>query len=263
MDSHLLPKALTRAEGLGPGLVQYGNGRVGKRSSSWYDQKLVIGAGEKVLASIDDSAIKLLRKYRLVWSGWGPMQRITGPGTGDGISVGIRQIHFDDRSESNDLRLFFLSLLWRAAVTERPEFSEILLSTEDVEKLRTMILGRETEPVSFYPITLTQISTIGLRHNHAPIAQSKFIPSLGGGDGRNEPIFRFYVDGLVIHFSRLPPEENELHKLNSHWVGGGSNLTLVEVPYEMSAQCQNLQIVVAEAELGRPLWELERGAFDD
>jgi hypothetical protein len=191
------------------------------------------------------------------------MQRITGQGTGDGTSVGLRQIQFENGTEASDLRLFFLSLLWRAAATERPECSEISLGAADIEKLRTMILERVAEPVSFYPITLIQISTIGVRHNHAPIAQNKFIPSPSGDDGRSEPIFRFYADGLVMHFSRLPPEENELHKLNSYWVGGGSSLTLVTVPYQMSAQHRNLEIVVAEAKLGRPLWELGHGAFDD
>ncbi|MER9585376.1 hypothetical protein [Mesorhizobium sp. M0276] len=78
VDSHLLPKALTKAGGLGVPFTKSGMGRrPSTRHSSWYDNRLVTQAGEDILAKLDDWAIKELRKARLVWSDWGPMTKLT------------------------------------------------------------------------------------------------------------------------------------------------------------------------------------------
>ncbi len=262
MDSHLLPKSLTKAEGLGPGLIQHGSGRKTKRFSSWYDKRLVTEAGESILERIDDRGIALLRKYKLIWSGWGPMSRLISPD--DNVSDGGTQrvVTFDCRAEADEIRLFLLSILWRAAATDRPEFSEIELAEKDLEKLRAMVVQGATSPLYFFPSTLIQLSTIGLRHNHAPIAQTKWIPAVKDIKEREEPIFRFYFDGLIVHFSRLPPTENMELGLERFWVGGEEQLSVLTVPFHQSAQLDNLRIVMAEGELGRPLWELGRGAFD-
>jgi hypothetical protein len=46
------------------------NQRAKKRWSSWYDPELVTAVGEKYLTDLDTWAIKVLRKHKLVWSGW-------------------------------------------------------------------------------------------------------------------------------------------------------------------------------------------------
>lgn len=253
MDSHILPKALTRADGLGPGLMQFGEGKVERRSSSWYDNALVTEEGESILAAYDNWAIRMLRKHKLVWSGWGPMTALQ--------DVGLRSIQFDNIQESQRFRLFLLSLLWRAAATKRPEFAEIELSSRDLERLRKMILSGDTKPFGFYPASLTQLSTIGVRHNLTPIAQTKKIPAVGGLQSREEPIFRFYFDGLIVHFSRLPMSKNDFKELGNLLVGQDKSLIITVIPYEESAQDQNLRITVAESMLGRPLFEMPFGPF--
>lgn len=259
VDSHLLPKALTKADGLAPGLVQIGNGRKEKRSSSWYDQHLVIAEGEKILAEYDDWAIRILRKHALVWSGWGPRISLNDFQPITGTPWGVRSISGDDWKK---LRLFFLSLLWRAAATDRPEFHEVDIPPDHLERLRQMLLNGDPEPVAFYAISLTQISTIGIRHNHAPIAFTKTIPSSEAGrPAMEEPTFRFYLDGLVIHFSRLSTEQNEARDLGPLVVGAEDTITLSTVDFVSSAQAENLAIVGMEAELGRPLFEIAYGPF--
>jgi hypothetical protein len=253
VDAHLLPKALTKADGLAPGLVQMGNGRKEKRSSSWYDKHLVIAEGERILADYDDWAIKILRKHAMVWSGWGPRTSLNDIEQLQGTPYGFRSVSGDDWKK---LRVFFLSLLWRAAATNRPEFGEVKLSTAHLEQLRQMVLNGEPEPIDFYAISLTQLSTVGIRHNHAPIAFTKIIHSLKEGQAaKKEPTFRFYLDGLIIHFSRLPTKQNATRDLGQLVVGAEDTISLLTVEFEHSAQAQNLAIVGMEAELGRPLFE--------
>lgn len=47
------------------------------------------------------------------------------------------------------LRLFFLSLLWRAAASTRGEFAAITLPPDDLEHLRRIVLGVEVPAPDF------------------------------------------------------------------------------------------------------------------
>lgn len=255
VDSHILPKALTRADGLALGLLQIGQGRKDRRWSSWYDPALVIEEGETILSEYDNWAIATLRKHKMVWSGWGPMQALSDVVPIPGVPWGYRIIKSEDSDEFKRLRLFFLSLLWRAAASDRKEFDEIVLPSDHLEILRKMVLDRVSEPLDFYPATLTQLSTLGVRHNQTPITITKNVPSMGGNPGWEEPAFRFFIDGLIIHFSRLSIEENAARDLSPMQVGCANRLTVSTVPYESSSQAKNLAIVSLESELGKPLPE--------
>lgn len=246
--SHILPKALTRAEGLGPGLLQSGKGQLERRASSWYDRALVVSEGEEILAEYDNWAIAFLRKNALIWSGWGPRNALSNVYKFPKTQWGIRQIDIDGTEQWLKLRLFFISILWRAAATSLVEFDEIKLSNDDLEKIRKMVLEKNPEPLRLFPISLTQIATLGLRHNHTPIAQTKRIPSTDGKSERLEPIFRFYIDGLIIHFSRNSQEENEKLDLKKIWVGEEKSLIITTVDWDESFQAKNLEQIILESE---------------
>lgn len=125
---------------------------------------------------------------------------------------------------------------------------------DDLERLRKMVLDGNPEPLEFFPVSLTQLSTLGVNHNHAPLADVKIIPDVITGEEYWEmPIFRFYLDGLIIHFSRLSIEENKKRYLKSHYVGSAGALVVTTLPYEGSFQEQNLAVVQTEAIIGRPL----------
>lgn len=199
VNSHILPQAFTRAT-LGEGFICGGEGSRPKRSwSSWYDPGLVIKKGEEILARYDNWGVKQLRKTELVWSGWGNKKRLpidSAYGV-EGSRYGIRQL---DCTNPAMLRLFFLSLLWRAAATTLPEFHAVQLPPQDLERLRKMLVAGNPEPSGFYPISLLQIVTRGPAHNLAPIAKD-----LGPLDVNGVPAFktfRFYFDGLIVHVHR-------------------------------------------------------------
>ena len=72
VKSHIIPAALTKPSRKGSYFLQMGkNERPRRRWSSWYDPELVTDEGEKYLEELDTWAIKILRKNKMVWSGWG------------------------------------------------------------------------------------------------------------------------------------------------------------------------------------------------
>jgi len=133
VKSHILPAALTSPKRKDRGVVQLGpNNRPTRRWSSWYDSCLVTKDGEDILASIDDLAIRELRKHKLVWSGWGPICALPE----SAMPMSVRVI---EKVDVVALRLFFLSILWRAAATDRFEFSEISLPERELDILESPI----------------------------------------------------------------------------------------------------------------------------
>lgn len=217
-----------------------------RRWNSWYDPKLVTQPGEKILMDLDTWAISELRKHKLVWSSWGPAQTLGGLHTPIANSGwGIRRVEGIDPKK---LRLFFLSLLWRAAATSRLEFAGVQMPSDDLERLRVMLCSRNPEPISFYPSQLTQLSTVGVVHNYAPIADLKTIPSLEEGTApRDLPIFRFYLDGLIAHMHRHASDDGFTASLGHMIVGADKELTFATQTYERSLQARTVNTVVTRA----------------
>jgi hypothetical protein len=142
------------------------------------------------------------------------------------------------------LRLFLLSLLWRATTTRRPEFAEIEMPADHLEQLRQMIAGGPSAPAEFYPVTLIQLSTVGPRHNHTPIADEQPVPNLPGLGSHRTSMFRFYFDGLIARFHRQA--EGDISGFRPSVVGATDPLAVSTVPYETSFQRENLEHVLRE-----------------
>jgi hypothetical protein len=258
VDSHLIPEALTRPSAKGVPFYQYGEGRRPiRRWSSWYDPKLVTLEGEKYLSDLDAWAIDGLREHRLVWSGWGPKSSLNGSHIPIVGSLGIRQVSGLDPKR---LRLFFLSLLWRAAATELEEFSEISMSDEELEHLRQLIVSGDPGDISFYPCQLTQLSTKGTIHNHAPVRDIKLFP----GDGLLTPsslplpTFRFYFDGLIAHMHVSLPKWSGTASLGNLIVGVADTIVLSTVSFKDSLQNLNMQSVLRDYSLDTPMEAVNR-----
>lgn len=244
--AHLIPKALTRPSVSGRPLVQVSSGKMPvRRWDSWYDDRLVTLTGERILTELDTWAIRQLRTHKLVWSGWGEAQTLEGHYTPiHGTAWGIRRtVGLDTRR----LRLFFLSLLWRAAATSRPEFTEVEISACDLERLRLQLITHEPAPASFYRVQLTQLATRGVTQNMPPIAQYKDVKSLvPGTKHRLERIFRFYFDGLIAHF-HLPDREATDADCGPLVLGAADDVVISTVNYDNSFQKENLAIVLSES----------------
>jgi len=182
----------------------------------------------------------------LIWSGWGDRVSIRElldevPGT----YLGIRALTGVDGLR---LRLFLLSLLWRAAVSARQEFSEIALSGDDIERLRMMIVTGNADPLCFYPAILTQLSTRGPSHNQTPIPDTKVIPATAQNPERTLQTYRFYFDGLIVHMLRPPSDGEAALPLGPMIVGHCPDLLLSAVSYETSLQQLELEAAIFETD---------------
>ena len=212
-----------------------------RRWTSWYDPRLVTEEGEKILADLDTWAIEQLRRHRLVWSGWHGHSLKEDEETVGVDGLGIRRVR---GIEPGRLRLFFLSLLWRAAATDLEEFAEVELSPEDLEQLRQMILTSDPSPLSFYPCQLAQLSTKGLVHNRPPHRDLKMLPTEPLGLPVRPlielPTFRFYFDGLIAHMHPVMPLDCPASSLGPLIVGAESSLVLPIIRFENSTQRSDL-----------------------
>lgn len=234
--SHIIPEALTRPSVRGSPLIQYGDGKPPiRRWTSWYDSELVTAEGERYLSDLDSWAISTLRKHRLVWSGWGNGKTVAADHTTFFHSLGVRAL---ENLDTKRLRLFFHSLLWRAAASTREEFKEIEVSLDDLELLRLEILGQADSPLSFFPVQLTQLSTKGVVHNHAPIPDVKYLPHpyVPNGAPIALPTYRFYMDGLIAHIHLATPIGYSVEALGDLLLGVSSSVLLSTVSFEDSAQ---------------------------
>lgn len=243
VKSHLIPKALTRPTKPGNQFFQPAPNSTQRRyirkSDSWYDKTIVTRVGEEYLSDLDDYAIRELRAQGLLWSS--EVIRPTATSLINSFSV----VEF---SCQNKIRRFFLSILWRAAVSSLPEFDEIYLPDNKVEKLRKIILGEIDDEQSFFPIALVQLVGKGPAHNLIPIRQTI---------GKDEKeIFRFYMNGLVAHVHLTDPKlavvMNPLPYNHPMFIG--SKQTIVcQVDTMSSWQLNNLAKLAKEYEFHKEL----------
>lgn len=138
---------------------------------------MVIRKGEDILSELDDFAVKEFFKHHMVWRSWGNhIQLLELPNPYDVHRLNTHdalQPNLEDNPVSSygfrttkgidpiKLRLFCLSLLWRAATSDLFEMSEIVLPKEELEFLRNLLVNRDPDPITFYPARVVQLSTRG------------------------------------------------------------------------------------------------------
>ncbi len=242
--AHIIPAALTPPEVKGDPLRQAGMGRPAtKRWSSWYDPKLVTAEGEAILRDLDTWAIEELRRHKLIWSSWGAAAELQAP---DHQMVPIPDAEWGFRKvtirDPNKLRVFFLSLLWRAAASTLADLDEVQLDEGELRQLRQMILAGSAAPMTFYPIQLLQLPTRGKPHNLTPFRRTVTEPDpVNGGQTPPYEVIRFYFDGLTASFDcRTFTPEQVAARGNIH-VGYAPDLNLGTVAFEKSFQRENLK----------------------
>jgi hypothetical protein len=241
--SHLLPKALTRPSVPGSRFIEGGHSLPPRNKwDSWYDDELVTRDGEDILARYDSWAIQELSRLELLWKSRGPATALAeSVVTKSGLpSFGLREVNCENPSR---LRLFFLSLLWRAAATKRIEFRDIHLDEDNLDRLRRMVRDGDPSPLEFYPTTLLQIASRGPTHNFVPIAIDSTI-DIGDGIKHRDHVFRFYFDGLI---ARMHRSVESVKGFERFLVGGDSDLVVQMQLFDDSFQFANLKRIVAES----------------
>jgi hypothetical protein len=242
---HLIPKSLTRLPTHGRHRIEAGlKRRPFGRYDGWFDEELVVTKGERILEVLDDWAVKTLRANKLIWSGWKTGERqlqteLTPADTSFRAVTGI---------DGSRLRMFFLSLLWRAAATNREEFSEIVLGSDDLEVLRKSICEGTLPPPKFFPNTLIQFLSRGDPHNQTPIKRTMLPHPATGLKQEPTDVLRFYFDGLIAYFYIPGTNTPTASQLGPIAVGNGEDLLVTTVPFETSWHWSNLRQMVLETE---------------
>ncbi len=221
--SHIIPQALTSHSVKGEHFIESGRGsRPIRRFTSWFDHKMVITEGEKILSKIDSDGIDELRKHKLIWSGWGSAKKLAETDYQvpfqPGSELAIRLL---DGVNASKLRVFFLSILWRSLKTRIKEFDFLPREGVDLDRLGHMIIAGDPGSPGYHPIILDQISTLGFHHNQSPTYHEMDMPV--GDDVRRIGYYRLYMQGLVAHI--YPHDCEDLVEIaGAAFVGGAEKL---------------------------------------
>jgi hypothetical protein len=242
--SHIIPKALTDLDSKGERRVEVGIGLgIKKRFDSWFDLELCTHEGEKILSEIDTAAIQMLREHQLIWSSWdGEILPRIDFEIGDAKTVpNFRRIRFRD---PRTLQLFFLSLLWRAAASKRSEFMHVILSDDEIEDLRKRVCSKSPGLTSDYPVHLQQVTTLGTKHNRAPLMEEMSF-ALTNEAERKVSYVRFYFDGLVAIMFLFRGRNDAGDHLKLSVADGANGETIVMGrPFEDSRTSENIKTMV-------------------
>lgn len=138
------------------------------------------------------------------------------------------------------LRLFFLSLLWRAAVTTHPGFATVNLRHERITQLREMLLSRSALPLTTFPIGLVQLHTDGGWHNASPTLRHVDY------DGAQVTTYRFYMDGLIAIIND-EETDTEADRLGESGVGTSRRLFVMSRPFEGSHQEERINSIILDS----------------
>lgn len=243
VKSHLIPQALTLPDFPGSPFMEVGRGsRPIRRFTSWFDDALVIRAGEDYLSDIDSRAIAELRKQKLVWSGWGK-NKVLVCNHHEFISVeGCEGLRMIPGVDTEILRLFLLSLLWRALVTTRKEFSHVTNVGVDIEELRKIILSGEPGDPFRYPIMLYQMSTRGVVHNNTPSHDEVVLPAIDDESEDRIDTYRFYMQGMVAHIYAVV-DRRVVRRLGNMPLGCSENTLIFTWPFDSSKQLRRIESV--------------------
>lgn len=246
VKAHILPRAFVDKNLDKTSRIEWGER--GKKPvlkhTGWYDASLVTKNGESILARYDSDAASILKKHGLIWHAFPPkstVQRSESFGDWGFELIEVSEI------DTHKLRLFFLSLLWRAVASRRPEFREIRLEPIAKEKLRKIVAGEIDGDVADFPVVLLLLTTLGQPQNLTPLRQTISMREFGEAL-KDIPVYRFFLDGLVAHIGRRALDWKLMKAWDRRVLGHSNNLYMIGRKYEGSFQDENLAFLQSELE---------------
>lgn len=240
VKSHVIPRsfsdlALDKNKRIEFGI---GYGRPILKHASWYDSQLVTESGESKIALYDDIGKKEIERLGLAWRFF-PIKL-------DIVKVEkIGDTGFDllkaRTNKSNDLRIFFLSILCRAVSSSRRQFSHIILDIISKEKLRKIVNGEIIPHRSDFPLTLLLMTTKGQPQVQSPTRDRIAVPQLADNSKPSQKIFRLFLDGLIVHVGRKKMDRVLLDNWGDRCIGLTDELIVIGRPYEGSRQADSIE----------------------
>lgn len=183
--SHVVPKAFLQRSTHAPFMAWSGTGRPKRMYDGWYDHGILTDEGEKYFDGPDDVAAKC-------FAGKG----FTYRSRRDPLDINKLQGGFEPNSvyaasevDVPQIRLFALSMLWRAAISNQDAFSSVRVSPSHLSDLKARILRRDAGPATEYPVYF------------GVFCDTVELPKVSPTRIRNHPFYRFFLDGVVCYVS--------------------------------------------------------------
>ncbi|MEP7005926.1 MAG: hypothetical protein ABI810_08090 [Sphingomonas bacterium] len=160
-----------------------GQSRSRKRFTGWYDENILGAEGEALLARYDDAAASYFidrgltyrtRRSRL------DLNLIVDPLLPD-------HMYFLEDVDTNRLRLFALSLLWRAAVSTLEPFNKVVVSPAHLRDIAARLRAGDAGDYRDYPVRFAVFD--------GAEELTKIAPTIL----RDQPSVRFFLDGIVCY----------------------------------------------------------------
>lgn len=242
--AHILPRALTRLSRTGEKIRETALGATPRwKPPTWYDNELVIREGEDILEAIDTPAIEALRNHTLIWSSFNSDEPFAPEAlTPLSDSISLREACID---KADELRLFFLSIVWRAAASSRREFVDVKLTDAEIEDLRQRVLAQEPGNAWEYPVILDQLITWGPAHNRTPIVEDLYLPGDGGSNSISVASVRIYLDGLVARVM-LAKEPDLAQKIGNLCLGANDKTVIFARKFGSSRTNDNMREIILD-----------------
>lgn len=143
-DAHIIPRAFMRRVSPAPFMEGDGLSPSKKRFTGWYDQDILGYDGEKIIARYDDAAAKCFVERRYTYK---TRRDTSDPGIlRDDFQA--NQIYEIEGVDTRLIKLFALSLLWRAAVSSLDAMSLVNVRTHRSVSFGTGIRSGRTSSAS-------------------------------------------------------------------------------------------------------------------
>jgi hypothetical protein len=178
IDAHIIPKGFFRRLQVSKKSLEMVSNKLGEFTRrvpiGVYDKHLVCIDCEKIWGEWDDYAQKILgeepKDSRVIWNN------------------GKKICYVIDKYDYKKLKLFFISLAWRASVSEQPYFSKISLGQFD-PIAKEFIRNNDPRDSETFGVILAKF-------DH-PLARSILDPHSSKIDGVN--FLRFYLSGYIAY----------------------------------------------------------------
>lgn len=188
VDAHIIPRAFFKTASPDPFKEVGPDGERPKRiRTGWYDPHLLTRAGEDILQPFDDAAAKAFIQRGFTYSTRRMEHDINSLKPG---FVANHEYWIED-VDVRQLRLFVLSLLWRAAVSRNNAFDKVTVSPSHLEDLRRRLLAGDPGPHTDYPAYLGVFCSGDERTKMSP-----FRP-------KGSRFYRFFLDGVLCYVSPI------------------------------------------------------------
>lgn len=242
--SHIIPDAFMQRLTDGPFREWGGSGRPLKRFTGWYDTNILSHRGEEIIARYDDHAAKVLLN-----AGW-TYRRRRHPDHPDVLVDDFLpgKLYDIPDVDTKKLKLFGLSLLWRAAVSELDTFSHIRLRPSFLEHLRVRVLEGEAGRSDDIPVYLNLFDS------------SKELSKIAPIELKDRPFFYFFLDGVVCYVAR--GRNNMASKRLGAQLIGSQDETVTALCVSSEASAQHRYEVAMAHRLGDAHGNVFRGDYN-